>query len=102
MAAVDPLLELRVDVHRHLRVGVADLAHHPLDVEVVGEQRDRDVGAAQRGRIADPIEVFADALSALEEGDRIFSETLRRQLEEGSLFVEEEEEMPGGGTPLPG
>jgi hypothetical protein len=26
VAAVAPLLELRVDVHRHLRVGVADLA----------------------------------------------------------------------------
>ncbi|HEX3608077.1 MAG TPA: hypothetical protein VHU14_00185 [Solirubrobacterales bacterium] len=50
MAAVDPLLELRVDVHRHLRVGVADLPHHPLDVEVVGEQRDRNVGAAQAVR----------------------------------------------------
>ncbi|MEX0972372.1 MAG: hypothetical protein WDZ46_03845 [Solirubrobacterales bacterium] len=47
MAAVYPLLELRVDVHRHLRVGVADLAHHPLDVEFVGEQGDRYVGAAQ-------------------------------------------------------
>lgn len=51
VAPVDPLLELCVDVQRHLRVGVADLAHHPLDVEVVGEQSDR--GAAQgvrRGR----------------------------------------------------
>jgi hypothetical protein len=44
--ALDALLQLRVDVERHLRVGVADLAHHPEDVEAVGEQRDRDVGAA--------------------------------------------------------
>jgi hypothetical protein len=45
VAPVDALLELGVDIHRHLRVGVADLAHHPLDVEVVGEQGDRDVRA---------------------------------------------------------
>jgi hypothetical protein len=44
---LDPLLELRVDVHRHLRVGVPDLAHDPLDVEVVRQQRDRDVRAAE-------------------------------------------------------
>ncbi|HEY5196525.1 MAG TPA: hypothetical protein VIJ51_05810 [Solirubrobacteraceae bacterium] len=47
VGSLDPLLELGVDVERHLRVGVADLTHHPLDVEVVGQQRDRDVGAAQ-------------------------------------------------------
>jgi hypothetical protein len=41
------LLELRVHVHRHLGVGVADLAHNPLDVEVVREQSDRDVGASE-------------------------------------------------------
>ena len=29
---------------------MADLGHHPLDVEVVRDQRDRDVGAAQRVR----------------------------------------------------
>jgi len=44
------LLQLRVDVEGHLGVGVADLAHDPLHVEVVGEKRDRDVGAAQRVR----------------------------------------------------
>lgn len=49
---------------------------------------------------SDPIEAFADALAGLEDGDRLHAETLRRQLEEGSLFVEEEEEMPGGGAPL--
>src|SRR5947209_6154476 len=48
--AVDALLELGVDVEGHLAVGVADLAHHPLDVEVVGEQRDRDVGAPESVR----------------------------------------------------
>jgi hypothetical protein len=48
--AVDALLELGADVHRHLRVGVADLAHDPLDVEAVGQQCDRDVGAAHRVR----------------------------------------------------
>jgi hypothetical protein len=31
VGALDTLLELRVDVHRHLRVDVADLAHDPLD-----------------------------------------------------------------------
>lgn len=76
------------------------------EIERAGIPRDylfEDSGRIEvDGRIADPIEAFADALSAIEEGDRIFSETLRRQLEEGSLFVEEEEEMPGGGTPLPG
>jgi hypothetical protein len=48
--ALDALLELRVDVHRHLRVGVADLAHDPQHVEAVGQQRDRDVRATQRVR----------------------------------------------------
>ncbi|HEV3318458.1 MAG TPA: hypothetical protein VG053_01835 [Solirubrobacteraceae bacterium] len=50
MASVYALLQLRVDVHRHLRVGVADLSHDPLDVEVVCEQSDRDVGAPHRMR----------------------------------------------------
>ena len=45
--ALGALLQLGVDVHRHLRVGVADLTHDPQDVEAVGEQRDRDVGAPQ-------------------------------------------------------
>jgi hypothetical protein len=36
VGAVGALLELRVDVHRHLRVGVPDLGHHPLHVEAVG------------------------------------------------------------------
>jgi hypothetical protein len=31
--AIRALLELRVDVHRHPRVGVADLGHHPFNVE---------------------------------------------------------------------
>jgi AcrR family transcriptional regulator len=44
---LDALLELGVDVQGHLGVGVADLAHHPLDVEVVRQQRDRDVGTSQ-------------------------------------------------------
>ncbi|HEX8106022.1 MAG TPA: hypothetical protein VF533_25630 [Solirubrobacteraceae bacterium] len=47
MRAVGALLELRVDVERHLRVGVADLAHDPLDVEAVGDEGDGDVGAAE-------------------------------------------------------
>jgi hypothetical protein len=40
VAPIDSLLQLRVDVHRHLRVRVPDLAHHPEDVEGVGEERD--------------------------------------------------------------
>lgn len=36
MRPVDPLLELRVDIHRHPRISVADLAHDPLHVELVG------------------------------------------------------------------
>ncbi|MGZ6574601.1 MAG: hypothetical protein ACXVHB_19535 [Solirubrobacteraceae bacterium] len=40
MLALDALLQLRVDVERHLRIGVADLPHHPQHVEAVGEQRD--------------------------------------------------------------
>jgi hypothetical protein len=40
VGALDALLEQGVDVERHLRIGVPDLAHHPLDVEAVGEQRD--------------------------------------------------------------
>ncbi|HKG04753.1 MAG TPA: hypothetical protein VKB03_16395 [Conexibacter sp.] len=47
MAAVDALLQLRIDVERHLRVGVADLAHDPFHVEVVRQQRDGDARAAQ-------------------------------------------------------
>lgn len=45
---------------------------------------------------------LADDLSTLEEGDHIFSERLRRQMDKASLFVEEEEEMQAGGAPLPG
>jgi hypothetical protein len=47
---IDALLQLRVDVHRHLRIRVPDLAHHPEHVEPVGQQRDRDVRAPQRVR----------------------------------------------------
>jgi hypothetical protein len=47
VVALGALLQLRVGVHRHLRVGVADLVHDPLDVEVVCEQRDRDVGTGR-------------------------------------------------------
>jgi hypothetical protein len=50
VVALGALLKLGVNVHRHLRVGVADLIHHPLHIEVVGEERDRDVGAPQRVR----------------------------------------------------
>jgi hypothetical protein len=32
--ALGALLQLRVDIHRHLRVGVPDLAHDPLHVEL--------------------------------------------------------------------
>jgi hypothetical protein len=42
--AVDTLF---ADTSRHLRVGLADLAHDPLDVKLVAEQRDRVVGAPQ-------------------------------------------------------
>lgn len=28
VAALDALLKLRIDIHRHLRIGMADLAHH--------------------------------------------------------------------------
>ena len=47
VVAADALLELVVDVGCHLGVGVADLAHDPHDVEAVGEQGDRDVGAPE-------------------------------------------------------
>ena len=47
MLALHALLELRVDVERHLRVGVPDLAHDPLDVEAIGQQSDGDVGPPQ-------------------------------------------------------
>jgi len=47
VVALGALLELRVDVHRHLRVGVAYLIHHPLHVKVVRQQGDADVGAPQ-------------------------------------------------------
>ena len=40
VAALHALLQLGVDVEGHLGVGVADLAHDPLDVEVVREQCD--------------------------------------------------------------
>jgi hypothetical protein len=60
-----------------------------------------DLGLIEAGGPAlDPIEAFADALVGLEDGDRLHAETLRRQLDEGSLFVAEDEEMPGGGAPL--
>jgi hypothetical protein len=36
--ALDALLLLGVNVHGHVRVGVADLAHHPEHVKAVGEQ----------------------------------------------------------------
>jgi len=47
LAAVD---ELVVDVEGHGGLGVADLALDVGDVEVGGEQHDRDVGAPQRVR----------------------------------------------------
>ena len=50
MGPLDALLELGVDVQSHLRVDMSDLAHDPLDVEVVREQGDRDVGAAEAVR----------------------------------------------------
>jgi hypothetical protein len=50
MAALCALFELCVDVERHLGVRVTDLAHHPFHVEVVGKERERDVGASQRMR----------------------------------------------------
>lgn len=50
MSAVGALLDLCVDVHGHFGVGVADLAHDPFDVEVVGDEGDGNVGAAQRVR----------------------------------------------------
>src|SRR5215218_4477682 len=50
VAALDSLLQLRVRVHRHLRVGVPDLTHDPLHVEVVGQEGDRDVGPAEAVR----------------------------------------------------
>jgi hypothetical protein len=37
--ALVALLELGVDVERHLRVGVADLAHHPLHIEAGARRR---------------------------------------------------------------
>jgi hypothetical protein len=50
VVALGALLELGINVERHLRVGVADLAHHPLDVEVVREQCDLDVRAPKAVR----------------------------------------------------
>ncbi len=44
------LLQLGVDVHGHLGVRMPDLTHHPQDVEPVGQQRDRNVRAAQLAR----------------------------------------------------
>ena len=43
VVALDALLKLGVDVEGHLRVGMPDLAHDPLDIDAVGEERDRDV-----------------------------------------------------------
>lgn len=42
------LLQFRVDLEGHLRVCVSDLLHYPHDVEVVRQERDGYVGAAQR------------------------------------------------------
>jgi hypothetical protein len=50
VVALGALLQLRVHIHRHLRVGVADLVHDPLHVKAVGQQRDRDVRAPERVR----------------------------------------------------
>lgn len=44
--ALNPLLQLRVDIHRHLRIRVPDLAHDPLQVKAVGDQSDRDISAS--------------------------------------------------------
>jgi hypothetical protein len=50
MLALHALLELRVDIERHLGFGVPDLAHDPLDVEAIGQQSDGDVGPPQTVR----------------------------------------------------
>ncbi len=47
MPAIDPPLQLRVDVQCHAQVGVPDLVHDPLHVELVSQERDRDVGPPQ-------------------------------------------------------
>ena len=47
VGALDALLQLRVDVERHRRIGVADLTHDPLDVEAIGQQSYRYVGPPQ-------------------------------------------------------
>jgi hypothetical protein len=49
--AIGALLQLRVDVHRHLRVGVPDLAHDPLHVEVVGQQSDQALRQTRSGSL---------------------------------------------------
>jgi hypothetical protein len=61
-----------------------------------------DLGLIEAGGAAAeyPKEAFVKSLFALEEGDRLYTATLRRQLGEGSLFVGKGEEM-GGGAPLP-
>jgi len=38
--ALDALFQLRMNVQRHLRIGVADLTHHPLHVEAIGQEGD--------------------------------------------------------------
>jgi len=48
--ALYALLELGIDVERHLGVGTPDLAHDPLDVEVVRQQHERDVRATEAVR----------------------------------------------------
>jgi hypothetical protein len=61
-----------------------------------------DLGLIEaRGAAAeDPREAFVNSLFALEEGDRLYTTTLRRQLGEGSLFAGKGYEL-GGGTPFP-
>jgi hypothetical protein len=89
-----------------VRLGDVLPADALAEIERAGIERDYLFGESGLIEVdesaADPIDAFSDALAALEEGDSTFSETLRRQLDEGSLFIEEAEEMPGGGMPLPG
>lgn len=89
-----------------VRLGDVLPADALAEIERTGIERDYLFGVNSMIEVdesaADPIEAFSDALAALEEGDRTFSETLRRQLDEGSLFIEEAEEMPEEGMPFPG
>jgi hypothetical protein len=61
---------LGIDVEGHLAVGVPDLSHHPLHVEVVREQRDRDVDTAQamRGRVRQRGKAARERLASLGGG----------------------------------